>query len=99
MNWFMHVLARSQTISARPDRQRSNGQPACAPAGNPGKKSWSGRRGLNPRPSAWEADALPLSYTRFAPILPGPAAADQPAASMAHRIATIEIILIARKEV
>src|SRR2546425_1690192 len=25
---------------------------------------WSGRRDLNPRPSAWEADALPLSYTR-----------------------------------
>src|SRR5450759_3685223 len=22
---------------------------------------WSGRRGSNPRPSAWEADALPLS--------------------------------------
>ena len=25
---------------------------------------WSGRRDSNPRPSAWEADALPLSYTR-----------------------------------
>jgi len=25
---------------------------------------WSGRRGSNPRPSAWEADALPLSYSR-----------------------------------
>ncbi len=24
----------------------------------------SGKRGLNPRPSAWEADALPLSYSR-----------------------------------
>src|SRR5262245_36252068 len=29
-----------------------------------GSGSWSGRRDLNPRPSAWEADALPLSYTR-----------------------------------
>lgn len=28
------------------------------------KKRNSGRRGLNPRPSAWEADALPLSYFR-----------------------------------
>ena len=26
---------------------------------------WSGRRDLNPRPSAWEADALPLSYSRL----------------------------------
>ena len=25
---------------------------------------WSGRWGSNPRPSAWEADALPLSYAR-----------------------------------
>jgi hypothetical protein len=28
---------------------------------------WSGRRDLNPRPSAWQADALPLSYTRPPP--------------------------------
>ncbi len=27
--------------------------------------SLSGKRGSNPRPSAWEADALPLSYSRF----------------------------------
>ena len=25
----------------------------------------SGKRGSNPRPSAWEADALPLSYSRL----------------------------------
>jgi hypothetical protein len=25
----------------------------------------SGKRGSNPRPSAWEADALPLSYSRI----------------------------------
>ena len=29
----------------------------------------SGKRGSNPRPSAWEADALPLSYSRIIPIL------------------------------
>ena len=28
------------------------------------ERSWSDRRDLNPRPSAWEADALPLSYCR-----------------------------------
>ncbi len=26
---------------------------------------WSGKRGSNPRPSAWEADTLPLSYSRI----------------------------------
>ena len=26
---------------------------------------WSGKRDLNPRPSAWEADTLPLSYSRI----------------------------------
>src|SRR5262249_41086808 len=25
---------------------------------------WSGRRGSNPQPLAWEANALPLSYSR-----------------------------------
>ena len=32
-------------------------------------ENWSGRRDLNPRPTAWEADALPLSYTRVDVIL------------------------------
>ena len=27
-------------------------------------KVWSVRRGLNPRPSAWKAETLPLSYSR-----------------------------------
>jgi hypothetical protein len=27
--------------------------------------SWSGRRDLNSRPSPWQGDALPLSYSRF----------------------------------
>ena len=28
-------------------------------------KSWSGRRGSNPRPRPWQGRALPLSYTRI----------------------------------
>jgi hypothetical protein len=27
--------------------------------------NWSGKRDSNPRPSAWKADALPLSYSRI----------------------------------
>ena len=27
--------------------------------------TWSGRRDLNPRPSPWQGDALPLSYSRI----------------------------------
>src|SRR5437870_13247304 len=38
---------------------KSGGEKACA------KKSWSGRRGSNPRPTAWEAVTLPLSYSRL----------------------------------
>src|SRR5258708_39502433 len=32
------------------------------------KKSWSGRRGSNPRPWPWQGRALPLSYTRIREI-------------------------------
>ena len=28
------------------------------------RRTWSGRRGSNPRHSAWEADVLPLNYSR-----------------------------------
>ena len=30
----------------------------------PSGKNWSGKRDLNPRPPAWKAGALPLSYSR-----------------------------------
>src|SRR5258705_80693 len=33
-------------------------------------KTWSGQRDLNPRPSAWEADTLPLSYARSHVVYP-----------------------------
>jgi hypothetical protein len=29
----------------------------------------SGKRDSNPRPSAWEADALPLSYSRISAVM------------------------------
>ncbi|MDI3548029.1 MAG: hypothetical protein PWR10_1681 [Halanaerobiales bacterium] len=31
----------------------------------PFRLSWSGKRDLNPRPSRWQRDALPLSYSRM----------------------------------
>ena len=33
--------------------------PACPPKGGPSSAMWSGRRGSNPRPTAWKAVALP----------------------------------------
>ncbi len=33
-----------------------------------GGSDWSGRRDLNPRPSPWQGDALPLSYSRLVQI-------------------------------
>jgi hypothetical protein len=35
-----------------------------------GKREVSGKRDSNPRPSAWEADALPLSYSRMSAVMP-----------------------------
>ena len=35
------------------------------------EENWSGQRDLNPRPSAWEADTLPLSYARSRNCDPG----------------------------
>ncbi len=43
---------------------------SCAKA--PGKY-WSGRRGSNPQPTAWEAATLPLSYSRLRNTLLDPA--------------------------
>ncbi len=34
-----------------------------------GPRGWSGRRGSNPRPSAWKADVLPLNYFRCLPTI------------------------------
>ncbi len=39
-----------------------------SPAANP--NLWSGRRESNPRPTAWKAVTLPLSYSRAGPDLP-----------------------------
>jgi hypothetical protein len=40
--------------------------PAAAPAVSPARcEGWSGRRGSNPRPTAWKAVTLPLSYSRL----------------------------------
>ena len=39
--------------------------------GSPPPKKWSGRRGSNPRPTAWKAVTLPLSYSRLASLVRG----------------------------
>src|SRR5690606_7265431 len=45
-------------------------------------KSWSGRRESNPRPTAWKAVTLPLSYSRLRePLVAARLAADRPACS------------------
>jgi hypothetical protein len=46
--------------------QRAVMKPVCVWffEGTPTAADWSGRRDLNPRPSPWQGDALPLSYSR-----------------------------------
>ena len=57
-------------VPARAGHCRTGGRPirrgrACSPG--PSCRYWSGRRGSNPRPTAWKAVTLPLSYSRFPP--------------------------------
>jgi hypothetical protein len=52
------VRLRGCAASARPrSPQRVRHRPT-------GRVEWSGRRGSNPRPTAWKAVTLPLSYSR-----------------------------------
>jgi hypothetical protein len=53
-------LAKSVSVAPRSTSPR--GLPSAAPGGSEG---WSGRRGSNPRPTAWKAVTLPLSYSRL----------------------------------
>ena len=57
-------------VSAPAGAARGVGAPqATARGGSAGRspptKKWSGRRGSNPRPTAWKAVTLPLSYSRL----------------------------------
>jgi hypothetical protein len=49
--------------------ERGDGPPRATAIGGSGGPSpgpnWSGRRGSNPRPTAWKAVTLPLSYSRL----------------------------------
>ena len=63
--------ASVQTIDyiTRPERTPRPSDQGSAVAGKDDEhlKDWSGRWDSNPRHSAWEADALPLSYARARP--------------------------------
>ena len=61
---------RRRRLSRRSDATRHEGGPSCRGFGTPAwqatrAKNWSERRDLNPRPSPWQGDALPLSYARI----------------------------------
>ena len=53
----------------------------------PLERSWSGRRGSNPRPTAWKAVTLPLSYSRLGLFIRGLRPSDSPARALARRFA------------
>ena len=55
------VLRGVRRGSRRGSGERGHG---CAAQVGPRSGGWSGRWDSNPRPSAWKADALPLSYSR-----------------------------------
>ena len=51
---------------------RFGGQPSwlASRSSRQASEGWSGRRGSNPRPTAWKAVTLPLSYSRLRAALP-----------------------------
>ena len=68
--WLCRLTAprRKETAAGKPlihRRKKRAGQCRARLRGN----RWSGRRDSNPQPSAWQADALPLSYSRIKPIV------------------------------
>ena len=56
------ALTASARGASGPERRRDRNAPVAPPARvyarTPASANWSGRRDLNPRHSAWEADAL-----------------------------------------
>src|SRR5204863_3324519 len=67
-------LTLSETTSTVSESMAASEDFGICPATTSHLDRWSGRRDLNPRPTAWEADALPLSYTRLAAIVAAPLA-------------------------
>ena len=60
--------ARRATLrrtASRLSRQNAVEAHSPRPAALPHAMNWSGRRGSNPRPTAWKAVTLPLSYSRL----------------------------------
>ena len=55
------VIRKTGTSDAKKRKAQSP-----APINQYNYETQSGKRGSNPRPSAWEADVLPLNYSRFA---------------------------------
>jgi hypothetical protein len=55
-------LARSLRVASP---HEGGTPPSNPPVAGSKEWFWSGKRDLNPRPSPWQGDALPLSYSRF----------------------------------
>jgi hypothetical protein len=55
-------LRASRSADRSTDRKATS--LACQPEARHASGGWSGRRGSNPRPTAWKAVTLPLSYSR-----------------------------------
>src|SRR5436190_18900164 len=73
------IFVVSQQCCRRPplaaaDNSRWTYSVACRaqPTSFVAAKGWSGRRGSNPRPTAWKAVTLPLSYSRVGSLTDAP---------------------------
>ena len=64
---FSHVRSKRETGFASPRRVQARGvrrSPVSRSTQGAKATAWSGRRDSNPRPTAWKAVTLPLSYSR-----------------------------------
>ena len=71
-----------------PASRSSPSRRLSAPSVSAASEGWSGRRGSNPRPTAWKAVTLPLSYSRLFRSGPRP---ETPARQLACRLARLAV--------
>jgi hypothetical protein len=68
---FGRQVGLAHLTAHQPIRRRLGRQPQLARRMWGASEGWSGRRESNPRPTAWKAETLPLSYSRLrAPTSP-----------------------------
>src|SRR5436190_14499568 len=90
----LNVFVSQQSLSTVRHARRTTsldllgGLPFAAHVVRDVREGWSGRRGSNPRPTAWKAVTLPLSYSRLRSLTDAPHVRRMPAVVLNVPLAT-----------